>query len=92
MKDLQIVARNESSNTDGEINFENYIGISREAVYSLKDLVRQTVIVGKDYTTNYGGYPYGNARVPQQDMVYICDLIGLQFQKEYNSGRLVIVG
>lgn len=45
LKDLQIVARNESSNTNGEINFGNYMGISKGVIYSLKDLNRQTVIV-----------------------------------------------
>lgn len=92
MKDLQAVARNESSNTNGEINFGNFIGISNEVVYSLKDLVRQTVIVGSDYTTNYGGYPHDIKRVRQDAKVYICDLIGLQFQQTYNTGRLVTVG
>lgn len=46
LKDLQIISRNESSNINGEINFANYSGISKEVVYSLKDLSRQTVIVG----------------------------------------------
>ncbi|KAJ6649492.1 hypothetical protein Bhyg_04728, partial [Pseudolycoriella hygida] len=91
LKLLHILARNESSNTDGNIDFQNYIGISEKIVYSLKDLVRQTVIVGKVHTTNYGGYPRGNDRVEQEDTVYLCDLIGLQFQQRYNSGRLVIV-
>lgn len=92
MKYLQVIARNESSNTNGEINFRNFIGITKEVVYSLKDLVRQTVIVGSDYTTNYGGYPHHIQRVRQEAMVYVCDLIGLQFQQPYNSGRLVTVG
>lgn len=46
LKDLQIIARNESSNTTGLIDFGRYNGISRELIYSLKDLNRQTVIVG----------------------------------------------
>lgn len=46
LKDLQIVSRNESSNTNGVINLGNYSGISKEVIYSLKDLNRQTVIVG----------------------------------------------
>lgn len=111
LKDLQIVSRNESSNINGVINFRNYSGLSNEVIYSLKDLTRQTVIVGrncriflcvcliatyfqigKDRTTHYGGYPHANRRVLQWDLVYVCDLIGLQFQQPYNSGRLVLVG
>lgn len=45
LKDLQMVARNESSNTNGVINFGNYSGISKDVIYSLKDLNRQSVIV-----------------------------------------------
>lgn len=46
LKILHMFARNEATNTNGIIEFKNYIGISEEVVYSLKDLVRQTVIVG----------------------------------------------
>ncbi|XP_037041118.1 uncharacterized protein LOC119077872 isoform X2 [Bradysia coprophila] len=92
LKDLQIIARNESSNTTGRIDFGSYKGISRELIYSLKDLNRQTVIIGKDRTTGYGGYPSTNKRTPQSEPVYVCDLSGLQFQQSYNSGRLVLVG
>lgn len=53
LKDLQIIARNESSNTSGLINFENYNGIRRELIYSLKDLNRQTVIVGRSTVGAY---------------------------------------
>lgn len=47
LKHLQMIARNESSNTNGRINFDNYNGLKRELVYSLKDLNRLTVIVGR---------------------------------------------
>ncbi|XP_037048840.1 uncharacterized protein LOC119083264 [Bradysia coprophila] len=89
LKDLQIVSRNESSNTSGLIDFRNYSGISHELIYSLKDLNRQTVIIGKDLVTNPGRYPQTES---QSESVYICDLIGLQFQQKYNTGRLVLVG
>ncbi|KAG4076096.1 hypothetical protein HA402_011442 [Bradysia odoriphaga] len=92
LKDLQIIARNESSNTTGLIDFGSYNGISRELIYSIKDLNRQTVIVGKDRTNGYGGYPSSNKRTPQREPVYVCDLSGLQFQQLYNTGRLVLVG
>jgi hypothetical protein len=63
---------------------------NREVIYSLKDLVRQCVIIGSDRTTHFGGYP--NATLVQQnELVYICDLAALQFQKSYNSGRLVLI-
>ena len=85
------MARNESFNTSGKINFANFQDISPEIVYALKDLVRQCVIIGRDWTTHYGGYPKDNNRVQQKERVYICDLIGLQFQNDYNSGRLVLI-
>jgi len=92
LRDLQILSRSELSNTTGKINFQNYPGLSKEFVYGLKDLVRQCIIVGKDRTNNYGGYPRGAPLVPQSADVYICDLTGLQFQNEHNSGRLVLIG
>ena len=91
LKNLQLMARNESWNGMGEINFGNFQDISPEIVYALKDLVRQCVIIGRDWTTHYGGYPKGNQRIRQKERVYICDLIGLQFQNDYNSGRLVLI-
>lgn len=54
---LQMIARNEAQNTSGRIEMKNYSCASlksRECI-GLKDLVRQTVIVGKDTTTHYGG-------------------------------------
>ena len=91
LRHLQLMARNESFNTSGKINFRNFQNISPDMVYALKYLVRQCVIVGRDWTTHYGGYPDGNHRVRQKERVYICDLIGLQFQNNYNSGRLVFI-
>lgn len=92
LKHLQMMARNESSNKPGIIDFGKYQGISDEVVFALKDLVRQTVIVGSDRTTHYGGYPKHSPRVEQIDKVFVCDLIGLDFRNQYNSGRLVLIG
>ena len=92
LKELQLMARNEESNTNGKIQFNNYVGINENIVLSIKDLVRQCVVVGSDRTTHYGGYPTDTPRVPQNDRAFVCDLIALQFQNEYNSGRLVLIG
>lgn len=45
LKDLQTVSRNERFNTNGEIDFRKYVGISKEVVLAMKDLTRQSVIV-----------------------------------------------
>ena len=58
-------------------------------ILSIKDLVRQCIIVGKDETTHYGGY--GSKSVSQNQRVIVVDLIALQFQKEYNTGRLILI-
>ena len=92
LKDLQLMARNESSNTSGKIKFSSYKNISRPVIFALKDLVRQCVIVGRDFTTHFGGYPEDSPRIPQNDRVYVCDLIALEFQTLYNTGRLVFIG
>lgn len=92
LKHLVMIARNEANNTSGLINFENYEPAinNKSVIYALKDLVRQCVIVAKDKTIHYGGYPRGNP-VKQSEDVYITDLIGLQFQQKYNTGRLVLI-
>jgi hypothetical protein len=89
---LQRISRNEGRNVTGVIQKGNYPNIDKKVVYSLKDLCRQTVIVGKDETTHYGGYPR-NSETPtkQADPVWIVDLAGLQFQQAYNTGRLVLI-
>jgi len=40
-----------------------------------------------------GGYPRGTERIKNlnPDMAYAVDLIGLQFQQPYNTGRLVLI-
>ena len=92
LQQLVMISRNEPENVTGIINFKNYEPniVDKSVIYALKDLVRQCVIVGKDKTTHYGGYPRGSP-IPQKDKVYIADLAGLQFQRSYNSGRLVLI-
>lgn len=97
LKDLIVISRNEPVNVSGRINYKNYEPIFSDAnknvIYSIKDLARQCVIVARDKTTNYGGYPKGqNPITKQNEQVYIVDLIGLQFQNKFNSGRLVLIG
>lgn len=56
--ELQKAARNERLNTSGRIELTNYhpaLENKLDEIIALKDLVRQTVIVGKDTTTYYGG-------------------------------------
>jgi hypothetical protein len=93
LKHLVMIARNEPFNTDGSINYTNYEPTitDKSVIHALKDLVRQCVIVARDETTHYGGYPRG-VPIEQRGKVYIADLIGLQFQNRHNSGRLVLIG
>lgn len=87
---LQKIARNEARNTNGVINTSYYPDIKNDKlIYSIKDLARQCVVVGKDVTTFCGGYK--SPRVSQIEPVYIIDLAALQFQKPINSGRLVLI-
>lgn len=58
LSQLQKTARNEQSNTSGRIELANYqpaLENKLDEIIALKDLVRQTIIVGKDTTTHYGG-------------------------------------
>ena len=93
LKDLIMFARNEASNVSGIINFKLFCPLIQDkaVIYSLKDLVRQCVIIGRDITTHYGGYGSGKP-IPHEKEVVLIDLIGLQFQRKYNSGRLVLIG
>lgn len=92
LTDLEFMARNKASSVTGKIKFRLYNGLIRNkaVVYALKDLVRQCVIIGTDMTTHYGGY--GCPLRKQQSKVVVIDLIGLQFQRKYNTGRLVLIG
>jgi hypothetical protein len=92
-KHLVMISRNEPSNINGSIDYANHEPkiTDKSVIYAFKDLVRQCVIVARDETTHYGGYPRG-APIEQRDEVYIADLIGLQFRNRHNSGRLVLIG
>lgn len=62
----------------------------KSLLYSIRDLVRQCVIVGVDECSQFGGYY--DMRLPQPNQrVYLCDLAALQFQQPYNTGRLVLI-
>ncbi|XP_037044739.1 uncharacterized protein LOC119080465 [Bradysia coprophila] len=88
---LQRIARNESHNVSGVINTTLYPDIAdRGILYSIRDIVRQCVIVGVDQCSFYGGYRCNRNSQPKQ-RVYVCDLAALQFQQAYNSGRLVLI-
>jgi len=88
---LQKIARNEEHNVTGVINLSLYEDIKdRKILYSIRDLVRQCIVVGDDTYSKCGGY---NCAIESQkkSRVYICDLAALQFQQPYNTGRLVLV-
>lgn len=88
---LQKIARNESRNVSGVINTTLYPDIAdRGILYSIRDLVRQCVIIGVDQCSHYGGYGCSRSSQPKQ-RVYVCDLAALQFQQPYNTGRLVLI-
>lgn len=94
LQQLLMFSRNEACNTSGLIHFDYYpASLDQKIILTIKDLVRHCVIVGKDKAHSYGGF--GGAvkeSLPLSQDVYICDLAGLQFQCEYNSGRLVLIG
>ena len=92
LTDLEFMARNKASSRTGKIKFRLFNGLTRNksVVYAFKDLVRQCVIIGTDMTTHCGGYGCPLRR--QQSRVVVIDLIGLQFQRRYNTGRLVLIG
>lgn len=91
LSDLVAIARNESANTSGVINYAQYKGINKETIIALRDLVKHCVIVGKDIATHHGGYPQGSKIHKLNQEVYICDLPGLQFQQLDNTGRHVLI-
>lgn len=92
LQQLQMMARNEPTNVTGAIDFALYRPdiTDPKVIFAIKDLVKFCTMVGKQRTTHYGGYM--GSQLPQSADLYICDLIGLQFQKSYNSGRLVLIG
>lgn len=91
LRTLQRIARNEASNVTGKINTKLYPDINDFRVLcSLRDLVRQCVIVGIDESSECGGYRCPHEK-QDKERVYTCDLAALQFQKPFNSGRLVLV-
>jgi len=102
LRDLQILARNEGSNSQGEINFERYqinaantspLGFTKKIVMNLKDLAKHCIIIGQTKARSFGGFPSGVAPTPLPDRpdVLICDLSALQFENLHNSGRLVLI-
>ncbi|CAL8109539.1 unnamed protein product [Orchesella dallaii] len=91
LKILQQIARNESHNTTGVINTSLYSDIKdRRVLYSIRDLVRQCVVVGVDEAKKCGGYNCVKEKQTKQ-RVYVCDLAALQFQQPYNTGRFVLI-
>lgn len=89
--DLLAIARAESANTTGIIDFDQYPGLPKATVIALRDLVKHCVIIGTDTATHFGGYPKGKPVSKLNQEVYICDLPGLQFQELNNTGRHVLL-
>ena len=93
LQQLLMLSRNEGVNTSGEIAFDQYREVlSKKQIYALKDLVRHCVIVSREKATHTGGFGRVSREEisPPQD-TYVADLSALQFQKAYNSGRLVLI-
>ncbi|MBN9287960.1 MAG: hypothetical protein BGO43_00435 [Gammaproteobacteria bacterium 39-13] len=88
---LLAIARNEQANTTGIIKFKQYNQIPEQTIIALRDLAKHCVIVGKDIATHYGGYPAHSTIHPLNKDVIICDLAGLQFQQQNNTGRHVLI-
>jgi hypothetical protein len=102
LKELIWLTRVEQVNTNGIILKNQYTDIDMSVVRSLRDLVREVVIVGDVVAKSYGGYPSETdwttgerkpteipLHPPQQ--VFVCDLPGLQFQKPENTARIFSV-
>ncbi|TNJ26850.1 hypothetical protein GMRT_10571 [Giardia muris] len=93
---LCMLARNEARNVTGCIRKELYQGfgpgLAPEKLYSLKDLVKLIVIVGLTHGRAYGGFGGASPLTTCAQRLYLVDLIGLQFQQPYNTGRLVLHG
>lgn len=94
LKELYYLTRRDKSNTTGVISMTDYPGLTRETVLTLKDLIRQCIIIGNTSAIKYGGYPNQSANpvTESQHNIILIDQAGLQFQQAYNSGRLVLVG
>ncbi|XP_035703085.1 uncharacterized protein LOC110842792 isoform X2 [Folsomia candida] len=91
---VQKISRNEEQNVSGTINKTLYAEGGLEdmlILLAMKDLVRQSIIVGRDVATHYGGYGSSRVKMKAPRPIYICDLAGLQFQRKYNTGRLVLL-
>ncbi|CAB4958234.1 unannotated protein [freshwater metagenome] len=96
-KHLQVLARNESVNTDGIMKTSLYGGVlSVEKIATIRCLVKNTTVVGITYPEKTGGY---NGQYPPPDpividdkdkkLTIIVDQCGLQWQNSiYNTGAL----
>ncbi len=89
---LQILARNEAVNGNGEMKVELYGEyLTAEQVATLRCLVKSTVVSGLTQVSKSGGYPPGNPiveKIPPQKML-IIDQSGLQWQGDlHNTGGM----
>lgn len=91
LRDLYLLARNESSNVTGNINKSLYRNIPRDVILALKDLVKFTTVVGITPAVGYGGFKVPVSEFNSPTEVVLCDSMGLQFQTPENTGRLVLI-
>lgn len=89
---LQILARNECLNGDGQMNVGLYNGLlTEDQIASIRCLVKATTVTGKVEVMRSGGYPGGNPiieKTPSQNMIVI-DQAGFQWQNDHrNTGGL----
>ena len=96
-KHLQVLARNESVNTDGIMKTSLYGGVlTVEEIATIRCLVKNTTVVGITYPEKTGGYGGPNPP-PAKELdgnskrkpTIIVDQCGLQWQNSiYNTGAL----
>ena len=94
LRTLTILARNEKQNTDGQVKWRLYHdSFPLDVIFAMKKLVKFCIVVGNAVVVNYGGYPGSNPIKPVRPprTMTIMDMAGLQFQKPYNTGSLVLI-
>ncbi len=85
LMDLVALGKNQLRQRTDTINFNLYDGINKEAVISLRDLVKYCVVVGRDADINI------NKGLNHTVEMTICDVSHFQFQTLASTGRLVLL-
>lgn len=96
LQELQMVTRHQAKNCSGIINTDFYSDIPKDYRFqlaiTLRDLVKQCVIVGTTEVRQYGGYPTSSPITPiEPEIMIMGDLSGVQFQHPNNVARLFFI-